>query len=250
MRLWLLIAALIGIGMPQHGLAEPGDTRPTGLRLSAGFGLGTRAFVIPTTQGVQQLADTVFPATEFLAALRLGRQRRLGLDVSLAYQTSVQWRLEYQPLFALPEKIAARSQRVELGVAPRLRFASTQTALSLAAVIGFGLRSFWPRPKQFPIQDYLLGGPQLRVEFEFPLVERVRLRAGPELQWLVVTHGVALAPDVGGLAFGGEILLEASINAGLCFAFAYRESRSWIPTGTFVFEDTERFITARLSGEL
>jgi len=259
MMVWALIATLVGLAVPARCLAEARDAetvaapttapRQIGLRLSVGFGVGTRAFVMPTPQGVQELSDSAFPAAEFGGALRLWPQQRLGCDVLLAYQTSLAWRLEQQPLFGLPETIAARSQRVELSVAPRVRLGDARTAPSLAFPVGLGLRSFWPRPKQFPVHDYLLGGPQLRVEFECTLARYLRLRLGPELQWLPMTGGV-VASGPGGWALGGEASLEANFDGPLRVVIAYRETRARVATGTFAFEDTERFITARLNGEL
>jgi hypothetical protein len=101
------------------------------------------------------------------------------------------------------------------------------------------------------VQEYALGGPQLRAELWLKLGELVRLRIGPEAQWIVLIDGAMRGEGAccQGLAVGGQGLLEASVGPIFRVAFAYRESHAFVPLASR-FEDVERMLTARIAGEL
>jgi hypothetical protein len=227
------------------------EPRAVGFQISAGFGIGSRAFILPTREGVQQLADSPFPAADLKLVVRGRSRERLAVELIAVYQTSVAWRIEERPLFGLPESMNARSQRFELGVAPVVRLGASATAPAIAFPIGFAMRSFWPRLHQFPVRDYVLGGPQLRAELRLRLGGHLRMQVGPELQWLLLSNPSLLAMGIShwaGFAVGAEAVLEASLDGPFRIAIAYRESRAYVPSATFRLEDTERYLSARIGG--
>jgi hypothetical protein len=104
---------------------------------------------------------------------------------------------------------------------------------------------------ELPVESYALGGPLLRAELILPLGDPVRLRFGPEAQWIVLVDGSMREEGAccGGIAIGGQGALEASVGPVFRVAFAYRESHAFVPF-TWRFKDVERFLTARIAGEL
>ncbi|MFI5306528.1 MAG: hypothetical protein ACHQ53_04195 [Polyangiales bacterium] len=220
-----------------------------------GFGFGTRAFVRPTAMSTGQRLPTVFfPAAEIGLGATLWPANRFSLGLLLRYQTSVGLRVEQRPPFALPYTISARAERGELSVAPIVRLDDGPTAPSLAFPIGLGIRTFWPAVHEPPFLGYSLLGPQLRVELIWPLVERVRLRFGPELQWIVAVDKALRDEGVSqmGAAAGGEGSLQVRLSPVFSLDLFYRESHAFASstnTGP-IFNDVERFLMLRLTGEL
>ena len=227
----------------------PVGSRSVGLRLRVGIGVGTRAFVVPRAIGVQALDRSAFAVTDFELALRFWRTQKIGCEVQIAYQTSVGWKLQQEPLFALPETIAARAQRLDVSVAPVVHLGSARSDRRLTFPIGFGLRSFWPRPKQSPIADFLLAGPYLRAELHLPLVAAVSLRIGPELQWLLLTKLRGTDAETG-VAVGGTVALSSRLIGSTAFAIAYRASYASVTASGSMLEDVEQYAAVQFQGEL
>lgn len=233
--------------------AQDRAPRSAGLRVSTGVGVGSRAFALPTSLGVEQLRTAPFATAEASVGYRLWPERRLGVDLIAEYRTSLAWTLEQRPLFALPERIEARSQRIAASISPRLRFASAANRVIISLPLGFGMSSFWPRPRQFPVRDFVLAGPLVRAELQFEIAQRVSVRLGPELQWLLLSspslRNSGLEPSAG-LTLAGEAALEVRVSTALRLALCYRESHARVPSTTSALEDSERYATARISGEL
>jgi len=118
---------------------------------------------------------------------------------------------------------------------------------TLAFPIGFALRAFTPEVHEYPVKNYAFGGPQLRAELWLQLGELVRLRLGPEVQWIVLIDGPMRNEE--GIAAGAQGALEATVGPLFRVAFAYRETRSFVPLAPR-FKDVERYLTARIAGEL
>jgi len=172
----------------------------------------------------------------------------------LRYQTSIGLRVEQRASFALPYTISARAERGELSVAPIVRLEDGPLAPSLAFPIGLGVRTFWPDVHEPPLLGYSLLGPQLRVELIWPLVESVRLRLGPELQWIIaVDHALRDegVTSMGG-AVGGELSVQVRLGKIFSLDLCYRESHAFASSTNSgpIFNDVERFMTLRLLGEL
>jgi hypothetical protein len=237
---------------PVMAAEPPPAKRLLAFQAAAGLGVGTLSFVRPTAAGAQKLDGTPFAATELLLRAHAWPANRLSLDMLLVYQTSFGLVLQVAPLFALPQNVDVRSQRVELSAAPVLRLGSGADAPALAFPIGFVFRSFLPEVHQFNVPKYSLAGPNLRAELLLELSELVHLRAGPELQWLVLVDGSLRREGAccQGASLGGQGSIEARVGPTFSVALAYRESHEFVPAGSWRFMDVERFLTARIAGEL
>jgi hypothetical protein len=81
----------------------------------------------------------------------------------------------------------------------------------------------------------------------------VRLRIGPEAQWIsaVGAELEQLGIASGGFGVGGAIALEVGLSAHWRVAVSYRELRSRLEaSGAQSFEDATRFGLASLTGTL
>jgi hypothetical protein len=240
------------VGDTPSDLVRIPPQRALGFYAGAGLGVGSLEFERPTAQGVQKLPQTPFAAAELLLRGRAWPHNHFSLELALAYQTSLGLVLQVAPLFALPQNIDARWQRVELDVAPIVRLGESANAPQLAFPLGFAIASLFPGVHQFSVPKYDLGGPQLRAELLLHLGEFVSLRVGPEAQWLVVI-GSALRSEGAccqGVAIGGRAALDASVGPTIRLGLAYSESHAFVPVGSWRFMDVERFLTARIAGAL
>lgn len=232
-------------------LAEAAMARAIALRFSAALGVGSFAFTRPIPQGVQRLRETPYAATEIALRVHVWPRDRFSIETLLVYQTSLGLELELTPLFGLPERIAARTQRIELSVAPAVRLGASASAPVLVFPVGFAYRTFVPEEHQYQVPRYNLGGPMLRAELSVKLGEVVTLRGGPEAQWIVVV-GPSLRHEgacCSGVGLAGQVALEAEVGEHVRVALAYREASSSVPVES-LFEDVERLLTARIAGEL
>jgi hypothetical protein len=231
--------------------ADPEPGRALLLHAAVGLGVGSLSFSRPIAQGVQTLPATAFAALEVALRLHAWPRAQLSLESLIAYQTSVGLELQLDPPFALPEELDVRTQRVELSTAPVLRLGAEDSGLALAFPIGFAFRSFVTEVHEFPVAGYAVGGPQLRAELLLRLGELVRLRIGPELQWIVIVDGPMRAQGAccQGLAVGAQGVLEASVGPVFRVAFAYHESHAFVPLD-YRFNDVARYLTARVAGDL
>lgn len=227
-------------------------TRAVRLRSAAGVGFGTLSYERPTGAGVETLAETPFGAADVLIGVHAWPDAALSLDTLLAYQTSIGMSLELGPLYGLPVRAAARFQRGELSFAPVLKLGEGTRALSLALPIGFVAQFFEPTVHHLSLERYSLGGPNARLELRAWLGERVSVRLGPEAQWIVHING-GLADEGAccqGFAIGGQGGIEAAVGPHFRASLAYRETRAFAPAGAWRFKSVERFLTARIAGEL
>jgi hypothetical protein len=237
------------------GATEPTAAPKPAVRtdLAVGVGVGTRSFVRPTIEGMQELPDAVFPALDLALRVHAWPADAFSLAVLLRYQTSLGLTIEERPPFALRNRVDARAERAELSVAPTFRLGSSAAAPALAFPVGFGLRSFWPDVHEMMTPGYTLLGPQLRAELVLPLGDVLALRVGPELQVIIAIDESIRAEGVerSGLAYGGEAVLQLRLGRVFAVELTYRESHAVVAsfwTGRDDFEDVERFATGRLSG--
>ena len=233
---------------------EPSASPARAIRVEAGTGLGagTLSFVRPTATGEQSLENAPFVASELALHVRIQPEAEWSFDLLVAYQTSVGFSVQLEPLFALPERLPVRAQRTELSLAPTLRLGSRPRAPELALPIGAAFRTFSPNVHQYAIADYTLASALLRAELQIHLGEWVDLQAGPEVEWLAVidaswNHESTCCSGVG---FGGQGVFRARVGETLRFAVAYRESHAFAPASSWRFKQIERFLTVRIAGEL
>jgi hypothetical protein len=229
----------------------PAPSRGVALQVGAGLGVGSLSFTRPIPEGVQRLPQTPFAAAELFVRVHIAPKATLSLQTLVAYQSSLGLALRSEPLFGLPEEVPVRSQRLELSVAPVLRLADSASAVTLAFPLGFAFRSVSPEAHQYRVLAHAFGGPLLRAELSVPLTELIRLRGGPELEWIVMIDPSLRREKVccQGVAWGGHAAVEARVGEIFSVALAYRESRAAIPV-IARFEEVERLLTARFSGEL
>jgi hypothetical protein len=110
---------------------------------------------------------------------------------------------------------------------------------------------FTPQAHQYPLHPFSLGGLMIRPEVIVSLGDRVTLRVGPEVQWLLLFNHSLTREGVccSGGAMGGQATLQTSLGSVFSLALTYRELRSLVPVAAR-FTDVERVVTARLVGEL
>ena len=234
-----------------HSTSEP-SARALRLRLGVGAGYGSLGYRRPIAVGQEVLPDTAFAAVGVSVALQLLPTDVLSFEVQAAYQTSIGMTLEIDPLFALPEQVSTRFQYFEAGVTPVLRLSESLDGLAFALPLSLGIRSFAPRVREYSIERFQLGGPQAGLEARVALGDLVSLRIGPQAQWvLMIKSGLA---DRGaccqGLTIGGQGLLEAKIGSVLRAQLSYRQAHTFVPIATLGFRSVERFLMARLAGEI
>lgn len=245
-------AELEDLVAPEPAAGPASGERALKLRTAAGLGFGTLAYERPVGPGMEVLSEAPFGAAEILIGVHVAPASTLSLDVQLAYQTSFGLALELEPLYALPERVNARYQHGALTVAPVLRLSSAPRALAVALPIGFGMQLFEPTLHQYTLARYSVGGPQLGLELRLPLGEVVSLRLGPEAQWIALIN--PSLSDAGaccnGFAVGGQGAIEARVGSFFLASLAYREAHAFAPAGAYRFKSIERFLTARIAGEL
>lgn len=222
--------------------------RPAQFTLGVGFGAGTLSFTRPGAGGVQKLPTTPYALADLDLRARLWPWASLSFELLARYQTSLGWALELDPLFALPENVPTRTQRIEFSAAPVLRVGET---LSLAFPLGVALRLFTLETHQYPLDPYSLGSAFVRAEAIVKVTDSVDLRVGPEAHWILLFNRSLTREGVccSGGALGAQALLTARLGRVFSLALAYRELRSLVPVAAR-FSDIERTVTARVLGEL
>jgi hypothetical protein len=245
------------IGEPDEG-GEPTDLEPEpeagaslDVHVAVGGGVGTLELLSPVVEGSQKLPRSSFAAADFQLRLHAWPHEAFSLDFMLVYETSLALQLTVEPLFGLNQTVSVRAQRVELSAAPTFRLADSPSALSLAFPLGFVLRTLVPEQHQYQMPEYVMLGLQLRAELVAPLGETVRVRIGPETQWVAFVDSPLNDLGAGsGLAFGGQASIEADVGEIVRVSLVYREARTFLPASDARYEDTERYLTARIGAEL
>lgn len=227
---------------------DEGADSPVRLFMGAGIGVGTLSFSRPAEGGNQVLPTSPFAAANVDARVHLWPNENLSFELLAAYQTSLGWVVEMDPQFALPEKVNVRAQRMELSVAPVVRWTDS---VSLALPVGLGFQLFTPKAHQYNLDPFAIGSALVRAEAIIKLTDTLTVRGGPELHWLGFFNK-ALEGE-GTCCSGGAIGVQAAVQATLTetfsLALAFREVRSVVPVAAR-FTSTERMATARIVGEL
>lgn len=246
-----------GAPQPEADAADldlPATSRALRVELAAGAGIGVRGLRRPTLYGSQRLDASVFPALDLGLRVAVWPERELSLGFNLRYQTSIGWRIEDAPAFALSTPVRARAERLELSGGPRLRLGESPRSAALAFPVGFEMRTLWPAVHDLAVVGYSLLGPMARVELCLSLGDALSLRVGPEAQWIVSVDRAVQVDGAGaqGFALGGELTLQAPLGRKLGLELVYREAHAFVPgqAGRRQLIDVERFATARLSGAL
>ena len=149
--------------------------------LAAGAGIGMRDLDLPQDGVVYQTQTGVFPAADLAFELDHAASTQFRIGLHARYQTSLGLSIIEQYTDGSEHEQTARSNRVELAIAPALRF-DDAGQWSLLGSLGWSFSELRPESHVFT-PAYVLSGPFLRAELLLPLgTERLRLRFGPEAQ--------------------------------------------------------------------
>ena len=217
----------------------------------AGAGWTSRSFERPVMLGAQRLPTSFAPAVEVGLRVVAWPNDSFSLAFLLHYQSAVALTVREHPPFALENDFGARSERVELSVAPGWRLGSAARSPRLSVPVGAGMRTFFPAVHNLMTPGYSLIGPQARLEIELPLTSALKLGLGPEVQWIIAIDESLFREGVNSqaVAVGGQVLLELEISATWSLALHYRESHALAGSNVKTsFEDVERYMTVRAQG--
>lgn len=249
MRALFGLVSVIAAALPLSAAAE---ALPWSLELAAGAGIGMRDLDLPSDGVMYETRTGVFPAADLGFELdhTLGADFRIGLHVR--YQTSIGLRITEMLSDGTQHVQDARSNRVELAIAPAVSFDDAKQ-WTLVTSLGWGFSELRPESHVFT-PAYVLSGPYLRVELSLPLgTERLHLRLGPEAQWIVQVGGELRERGMAssGLGAGGSAAIQLMIASGWIVDATYRELHSWLDSPqTQSLHDASRFVTVRLTGSL
>jgi hypothetical protein len=220
----------------------------------AGFGFGTRSFERPTLLGGQRLPTAYFPVADVGLGVTFLPNARFSLAVLLRYQTSIGMHITERPPFALRNELGARSERAELSVAPTFKVGDSEQSLAFSFPVGLQVRTLWPDVHESMTPGYSLIGPHVRAELLATITPQLKLRIGPELQWIVAIDRSIRQDGVAdqGTAIGGEAALQLQLGSWFGLDLCYRESHAFASSNNAgpIFKDIERFVTARFIGTL
>jgi hypothetical protein len=220
------------------------------IRPYAGAGISHRTFSRPSPMsGVQKLSASPVPAVEAGLDVIAWPQDAFSLAFALHYRSAIGLVIQESPPFALANETKARSEEIELSIAPGWQLSGD--SLRLAVPIGMSMRTLWPNVHTLLTPGYSLIGPHARIELIARMGGPVSLRLGPEVQWIVLIDKSLRDSGVNsqGIAIGGEAALTVDVSKVWAFALAYRESHAIVNTTRGVtFEDVERYLTIRVSG--
>jgi hypothetical protein len=245
-----------GEGAPEKAPAPSDDAAPAEqgprvvIRPYAGVGITYRSFQRPgMPSGVQKLSSSAVPAAEVGLDVIAWPEDAFSLAFALHYRRALGLVVQESPPFALGNETKVRSEQIELSVAPGWQLAGN--GLRLAIPLGAIVRSFWPNVHTLLTPGYSLIGPFARAELTVQLGQRVWLRLGPEVQWIMLIDKALRDTGLNsqGIALGGEAALMVELSKVWALGLAYQESHAFVNTMRGVtFEDVERYLTMRVSG--
>jgi hypothetical protein len=254
---WLALAIGItapGLASAQQSPAESEhETTPEwSARLSGEGGVGTRRFELPMDGVVYHTDAGVFPVAGVALELAHVASRTVSIGVLGRYQTSVGLDIVELHTDGSKVPIEVRAHRFEGGLTPTFHF-DERRLWALALCAGYGVLGFRPL-LHLVTPAYTLSGPFVRAQLQLPVFTKVlRLRAGPEGQWIVHVGGALKerGMDAMGVALGGEAALELSLGRHISVHASYREAWSVIASSQArSFKDIARFATAGVTWTL
>lgn len=244
-----MLAIVLGVIVPASTRAQATSEGPTPAELSVTLaiesGAGTRSFELPMDGVVYQTDAGVFPVAGVALAIDHAPSKRASVGVLARYQTSVGLDIVELHTDGSRVPIEVRAHRFEGGVTPTIRFDDAgRWALLLCG--GYGVLGFRPL-LHLVTPAYTLSGPFLRAQLRLPIAaDLLRLRVGPEGQWIAQVGGALKARgiDATGFAVGGEAALELSIGRHVAVHASYREAWSLLGSSQAQsFKDVARFAT-------
>lgn len=252
------LAVMLAVALPTRASAQSASepvvqASPWSLRLSAEIGAGGRDIDLPMDGVVYQIRPGLFPAVGLGFELDHAASGAVSVGLLLRYQSSIGHGIVEQHTGGIGHPMDVRSHRLELALAPTFDLDASRT-WSLCASAGYAISNFRPEAHHLQTPAYSVDGPHLRAALQLaPWQGVIRLRVGPEVQWIVHVgqdledRGIAAR----GLGIGGEAAIELALGRRWILGATYREMRVWLDSAQAErFEDVARFITARVSGKL
>lgn len=220
-----------------------------------GFGVGSKRFERPLADGTAQvLPASAFAALDAGLRVHLPECGRRSLSAALRYRTSLGYRVEESPLFALSSAQDVRVQRLELSASSAWRIGDRAWSPALGVELGVAVASLVPELHDRLTPKYALAGPLVRPFGRIEPFDWLALQLGPELAWIALVDGSLGADGAGdqGLGLGAEATARARLFTGLALELDARSSRVVVASDgdRADFEDAEHFVTLGLVGEL
>ena len=219
----------------------------------AGVGVGSRAVEWATPGDPATVETGMFAAVEIGLRVALAPSQSFSIGPQFTYQTTLNHEVTEKHVDGEPTTLGIRSHRFEGVLAATIRFGSSHDWY-IAPALGYGVRSLRAEIHHLLTPSYSLGGPLGRVTLRVPFGDDVGLRIGPEVQWLSV--GAALQElnvESSGIGLGLDAAIEIAIAKRLSLEFTFREAHAILSSSErqgASASDAERFITARLVGEI
>ena len=210
--------------------AEPSPPPADGFNVDVqlGFGVGTTHFERPLADGTEQvLPPSAFAALDAGLRVHLPSCCRLSLSAALRYRSSLGYRVEESPLFALRSAQDVRVQRLELSLSAAWRIGHSGWSPALGVELGVSVASFVPELHDRLAPKYALVGPLLRPFGRLEPFDWLALSLGPELTWIALVDGTLAEDGAGdqGLGVGAEASARARLFSGLALELDVRGSQ-------------------------
>ena len=189
--------------------AAPEPERGFGVDVQLGFGVGSTRFERPLPDGSSQaLSDAAFAVIDTGLRLHLPDRGRMSLSSALRYRSSLGFRIEESPLFALDSAQDVRVQRIELSARALWRIGDGGWSPALGVELGVVIASFVPELHDRLTPKYALAGPVLRPVGRIEPLSWLSLQLGPELTFIALVDGSLGEDGTGagdqGLSLGAE----------------------------------------------
>jgi hypothetical protein len=221
------------------------------LQLSAEAGAGMRAADIPRDGVIYQIRTGMYPALGLAFELRHYSSQRFSLGLLAHYQSSIGLVLREQLTGGTEHARKTRSHRAEVAIAPSWHWGDAGGALTGA--VGYSISELDPE-NHLLMPSYHLGGPFARIGVLIPLGSpSVALRVAPDAQLCLQVGDElrALGVASSGVSVGASAAVELRLSERWLVAVTYREQHSWLAASRGPgFDDTLRFATAQLRGQL
>lgn len=254
-----LLCAVLGTSAHAHA-QEPAPAEPQPqpaarsieARVFVGPGVGGRELRYPIVGGTASVDLGAFLSVDVGTQIAFRVSDLFWLSPLGVYQTSIGHSVDELHVASTPHPLAVRSHRFEASLAPELRFGDARE-LRLSLALGYTTRSLRPEVHHLLTPSYSLAGPFIRPALRVPiLTKRLALQLAPELIGIVEV-GDALNErgiESGGLGLGGEASLELRLGAHFSVVMTFRESHIVLSAQGGDASDVERFLSARIVGEL
>jgi hypothetical protein len=221
------------------------------LQLSAEAGAGMRALDVPRDGVIYQIRTGVYPALGMTFQLEHHSSERFSLGLVARYQSSIGLVLREQLTGGTEHARKTRSHHAEVAIAPTWVWGASGWALTGA--LGYSISELDPE-NHLLTPSYHLGGPFARVGVRIPLGSRsLALQLAPDAQLTVQVGDElrALGAASSGVSLGASAAFELILTPRWMVALTYRELHNWLAMSQGPgFDDTLRFATAQLRGQL